>query len=195
VTTAAILTHSQSAILTLAPSLVAFASVAVAALAIRANRRTTDSSLLQQSRLVHDERVWRERSDTYLEVLMWMDERSRQLAQITADPNTMWLSKDREEYHRRTLAKVTTYASQDLIDLISNWRYQNTSFATLWQDLLQGKEAIMAVTGDEDAIRRALFEELECFNETASLIEVKLTEFKEKIEVRIRDELLTQKMN
>lgn len=184
------MTFPEPLTVAVAPSVVAFASVVVAAFAIRANRDTTKMTLRQQRTLAQEERLWHQRSEAYLELLIWLDEMDQQFAMTTGEPSSMLLPKERQEYHRATFAKLKAYGSKDVVELVAAWRSCNASFTMLWQELLRAKRQIEEVTDDKDAIRRALFQELEYFKGEVSKLQPGLEDSGKDLEDAIRKELI-----
>jgi hypothetical protein len=59
---------SASAIALALPNIVAFLSAAVAGTAVYVNRKMARDTLRQQLLLTHDERIWQQRSEAYLQL-------------------------------------------------------------------------------------------------------------------------------
>ncbi|MGH3401890.1 MAG: hypothetical protein ACRDRJ_05110 [Streptosporangiaceae bacterium] len=176
--------------LSLAPSVVALASVGVSALAVRGARATTTATLRHQLGMAREERVWRERSAAYLELLKWMAERDDQIPNITGDWETASLPPDRQVSERETLARIQAYGSREVNELLSEWRRLNAAFVYDYQQMLHAKIVVEQVTDDKDAIRLALLEETRQFVAKIDPIEPDIEAASSRLHEQIRRELL-----
>jgi hypothetical protein len=180
---------SSTTLAIVVPNLVALASVAVAAVAIYVNRRMTQDTLRHQLDLTHNERIWQQRSETYLELLVWMDEWDDKSRNITSDFSSMDLSGEQAESDRRTQAKVDAFASSKIVELVKLWRQGMASFALVLHDLLAAKAAIDQLDLDPDSVRLRYLEEAEKFSKALEPVSGSLEAVRASIHDQIRSEL------
>jgi len=180
---------SSTTLAIVVPNLVALAAVVVAAVTIYVNRQMTQDTLRHQLDLAHNERIWQQRSETYLELLLWMDEWDDKSKNISSDISSMDLSGDQAESDRRTQAKVDTFASIEIVELVKLWRQGMASFALILHDLLVAKTDIDQQDLDPDRVREKYREEVIKFHETLEPISGSLEAVRADIHARIRSEL------
>lgn len=171
------------------PDVVALASVAVAAIAIYVNRQTTQYTLRHQLNLAHDERIWQQRSETYLELIVWMDEWDDKSRNISSDISSIDLSGEQAESDRRRQAKVAAFASSEIVELVKLWRQGMASFALVLHDLLAAKAAIDQLNVDPDSVRERYRKEVNKFHESFEPIYGTLEAVRADIHSQIRSEL------
>lgn len=99
-------------------------SVAVAAMAIKATRRTSQETLDHQRELARDERLWKERSAVYQEILKWGRRVQSERRRVWSDASLPFtpLHLDDVQHDMDVMrARIDAFASDEVRQLIEDW--------------------------------------------------------------------------
>ncbi len=118
-----------------------------------------------------------------------MDEWEDKLGNVSSDNMMLDLSGDQADSDRRTQAKVTAFASNEVVELAKLGRPAIAGFALASHDLFAARAAVEKLNLDPDSARNKLRGELDKFNETAEPIYETLEAVRADIHVQIRSEL------
>jgi hypothetical protein len=146
-------------------------------------------SLKAQLDLAHDERIWQQRADTYLQLLVWMAEWDDKLSMVTSDLSTVDLIGEQAEGYRLSDAKVVAFGSAEVVELAKVWRSAVGEFATVWRKILASKDTIVTPQLNADITSKLLKENLATQFEPFASISDKLTLIRSDLRSQIRFEL------
>lgn len=180
---------SASAIALALPNIVAFLSAVVAATAVYVNRKMARDTLKQQLLLTHDERIWQQRSEAYLQLFMLMDELDSKLGFITSDSSTLHLLSETSESSQRTEAAIRAFGSIDVAKLFTLWRSANGEFASILNEIFAMRDKVMELNLDADSTASLLQKKVSELYDPLNSVHEKLSLLGDDIKSQVRYEL------
>ena len=180
---------SASVIALTLPNIVASLSAVVAATAVYVNRKMARDTLKQQLLLTHDERIWQQRSEAYLQLFMLIDELDSKLGFITSDSSTLHHLSETSESDRRTEAAIRAFGSVDVMRLFKLWRSAIGEFASMQNEMFAMKDKVTGLNLDSDSTASLLREKIGDLYTPFNSVYEKLSLLGDDIESQVRYEL------